>query len=72
MNQLGLVRAVDRLGQGVVVAVALAAHRGGNPGLGRSLAVADVRVWRLPFRVVIQCAITLGLSCVQRLLQRIQ
>jgi len=72
MNQFGLVQAVERLSQGVVIAVALAAHRGGNSGLGRSLAVADVRVLRLPVRVVIQCAISLGLSCVQRLLQRIQ
>ena len=30
MNQFGLVQAVERLGQGVVITVALAAHRGGQ------------------------------------------
>ena len=41
MDQLGLVEPVDGLGQGVVVAVALAADRGLDACLGQSLAVAD-------------------------------
>ena len=41
MDHLGLVEAVDRLGQGVVVAVADAADRGLDAGLGQALGVAD-------------------------------
>ncbi len=44
VNQLGLVQTVDGLGQGVVVAVALAAHRGLDAGLGQPLGVADAVV----------------------------
>jgi hypothetical protein len=41
MNQLGLVQPVDRLGQRVVVAVALAADRGFDARFGQPLGVAD-------------------------------
>jgi len=44
MDQLGLVRPVDRLGQRVVVAVAFAAHRGFDAGFSQSLGVADADV----------------------------
>lgn len=40
VDQLGLVQAVDRLGQGVVVAVVTAAHRRFYAGLGQPLGVA--------------------------------
>ena len=40
-DDLGLVEAVDRLGQGVVVAVADAADRGLDAGIGEALGVAD-------------------------------
>ncbi len=40
VNQRGLLQTVDGLGQGVVVAVALAAHRGLDARLGQSLGVA--------------------------------
>ena len=38
MNEFGLVQASDRLGQGVVVAVVIAAHRGLNADLGQAFA----------------------------------
>ena len=40
-DQFGLVQADDRLGQGVVVAVAAGADRGDRAGLGQPLGVAD-------------------------------
>ena len=46
MNQFSLVQAVDRLGQGVVVAISLAAYRGFDAGLGQAFAVADRNVLR--------------------------
>ena len=48
VDQLGLIQAIDRLGQGVVVAVAFAAHRRRDAGLGQSVAVADADVLRPP------------------------
>ena len=39
LDQLGLVPAIDRLGQGIVVGVAGGADRGGDPGLGESFGV---------------------------------
>ena len=48
MYQLRLVQAVDGLGQRVIVAVALAAHRGLNTGFGQALAVANGNVLRAP------------------------
>ena len=44
MDQLGLVQPVDRLGQRVVVAVALAADRGFDARFGQPLGVADAGV----------------------------
>ncbi len=41
MDDLGLVEAVDRLGESVVVAVADAADGGLDAGLGQALGVAD-------------------------------
>jgi len=43
-DQLGLVQPDDRLGQGVVVAVADRAHRGDRPGLGQAFGIADGQV----------------------------
>ena len=40
-DQLGLVEAVERLGQGVVVGVAPGSHRGHRAGVGEALGVAD-------------------------------
>ena len=44
MDHLGLVEAVDRLGESVVVAVADAADRGLDAGFGQALGVADADV----------------------------
>jgi hypothetical protein len=43
-DQLGLVQADDRLGQGVVVGVAAGADRGDRPSLGEALGVADRQI----------------------------
>ena len=48
MDYFGLVEAVDRLGEGVVVAVADAAHGRLNACLGQTLGVADADVLRTP------------------------
>jgi hypothetical protein len=40
-DQFGLVQPDDRLGQGIVIAVAAGADRGDRPGLGQPLGVAD-------------------------------
>jgi hypothetical protein len=65
MDQLGLVQPVDRLGQRVVVAVALAAHRRLDAGLGQPLGVADADVLRPAIRMADQAAVSLGLPGVQ-------
>jgi len=41
VDHLGLVEAVDRLGQGVVIAVTDAADRGLDPGFGEALGIFD-------------------------------
>jgi hypothetical protein len=41
MDDLGLVETVDRFGQGIVVAVANAAHGGFKASLGEALGVFD-------------------------------
>src|SRR3546814_3304295 len=41
MDDLGLVKAIDRLSQSVVVAVTDAAHRGLDPGFGKAFGVLD-------------------------------
>ena len=44
MDQFGSLQPIDRLGQGVVVAVATAAHRGRDPGLGQAFGVENRNV----------------------------
>src|SRR5471032_3130172 len=72
MYQFCLVQAVDGLGQRVIIAVALTAHRGLNAGLRQTLAVADGNVLRAPVAMMNQGVVTLGLAGVQRLLQGIK
>ena len=48
MYDLGLDRAADRFGQGVVMTIACAAHRGRDPGLRQALSVANGQVVRAP------------------------
>ena len=63
MNQLGLVRPVDRLGQSVVVAIATASHGWLDAGLGQALGVANAGVLR-PCRsdrpAALNCRLTLS------------
>ena len=59
MDQLSFVEPVDRLGQGVVVAVALAAYGGLDTGLGQTFAVADRDVLRASVRVMDQAVVAL-------------
>ena len=60
MDQFGLVEPVDCLGQGVVVAVTLAAHRGFDAGLNQAFAVPNVDVLGAAIRVVDQVAVALA------------
>lgn len=48
MDKFGLVQSVDGLGQGIVVAVALAANRRRDVCLGKPLTVADGDILRAP------------------------
>jgi hypothetical protein len=72
MNQFGLVQAVDRLGQRVVVAVAAAAHRRLDAGLGQALGVSDGHVLRTTVGVMDERTVALWLARIQRLLQRVE
>ena len=72
MNHLGLVQPVDRLGQGVVVTVAFAAHRWLNASFCEPFAVANADVLRPSVGMMDQGAIALGLPGIQGLLQGIQ
>ncbi len=49
-DELGLEQAVERLGHGIVVAVALASDRGHGAGLGEAFGVADGEVYCLGSR----------------------
>ena len=53
-DQLGLEQGVERLGQGVVVGVALGADRGDGAGLGEAFGVADGSVLHAAVGVVDQ------------------
>ena len=72
MDDLGLVKAVDRLGQSVVVAVADAADRGLDPGLGEALGVLDGHVLRPAIAMMDEAAPMGWPAIVKRLLQGIE
>ncbi len=72
MNQFGLVQAINRFRQRVVVAVTTAAHGRLDTGLGQSFAVLYGHVLRAPVTVMNQRIITLRLSVIQGLFQRVQ
>src|SRR5574344_2534368 len=71
INHFCLVQTVDRLGQGVVVGVAHAAHRGFDTRLGQALRIADRDILHASVTVMDQPALH-GLAGIQRLLQSIQ
>ena len=72
VDDLGLVQAVDGLGQRVVVAVASAANRGFDAGFGQAFAVANRDVLRTAVAVMHQLAVTFAPARVQRLLQCVE
>ena len=72
MDDLGLVETVDRFGQGVVVAVADAADRRLDPGLGQALGVFDRDVLAAAIAVMDQAAAMDGPPVMEGLLQRIE
>ena len=72
MDDLGLVEAVDRLGQGVVIAVADAADRWFDPGFGEPFGVANREILAAAIGVMDEAAAARRPTRAERLLQRIQ
>ena len=72
MDHLGLVETVDRLGESIVVAVADAADRRLDAGLGQALGVFDRDVLAAAVAVMHEPAAMDGPPVMQRLLQRIE
>jgi hypothetical protein len=72
MDDLGFVEPVDRLGQSVVVAVADAADRGLDPGLGEALGVLDKHILRPAVAMMDEAAPMGRPAIVKRLLQGIE
>ena len=68
MDDLGLVKAVDRFGQGVVVAVANTADRWFDPGFGKTLGILDRDILAATITVVDQAATVNRPSVMDRLL----
>lgn len=71
-DDLDLVEAVDRLGVGVVIAVAHAAGGGLDAGFRQALGIADADILRAAVAMVHQAAAMSRPSLVKSLLQRIQ
>lgn len=72
MDNLGLVKTVDRLRQGVVIAVANTPDGWLDPGLGKALGILDRDILAAAVAVVDQAATVDGSPIVDRLLQGIQ
>ena len=72
MDHLGLEQAVDRFGEGVVVAIADAADRGLDARLGEPLGVAIETYCDAAIAVMDEAAALDGPAVVERLLQRIE
>ena len=72
MDDLGLVEAVDRLGQRVVVAVADTAHRRFDAGFGEALGVADADILRSAVGMMNQTAAMNGPAFVQGLFESVE
>ena len=73
-DELGLEQAVERLGHGIVVAVALASDRGDGTGLGEAFGVADGEVLHPSVGVVDEVAgvVAVVLPGPQAHVQRVQ
>lgn len=72
MDDLGLVEAVDRFGEGVVIRVADASDGRLDACLGQSLRILDRHVLNAPVRVVNQAAAMNGTLLMKRLFQSIE
>src|SRR5579863_1133046 len=72
VDDLGFVKTIDRLGEGVVVAVADAADRRLQPGFDQPFGVFDRNVLHAAIAVVNQAAASDRPTLVERLLQRIE
>jgi hypothetical protein len=72
MNQFGLVQAVDRFSQRVIVAVATATDGRLDTCLGQTFAVSNADVLCPSIGVVYQSPVVAGLASIQRLFKRIQ
>jgi hypothetical protein len=72
MDHLGLVKAIDRLSQSIVIAVAHAANRRLDPGSGKALGVSDRYILAAAVAVRDQAAPMNRAPLVDSLLQCIQ
>ena len=72
MDDFGLVEAVDRFGQGVVIAVADAADRGFDAGLRQAFGVSDRQVLTAAIAMVDQATAAGWSAVVDRLLQGVE
>lgn len=72
MDYLGLVQAIEGLGQGIVIGVAHAARRGPDPSFSQALGIADRDVLGAKVAVMDQTAQVDRSAGIQRLLQRIE
>ena len=72
MNDLGLVKPVDRFCEGVVIAVSDAADRRLDPGLGEPFGVLDGHVLAAAVAVVDEAAAMNRAPVVQGLFKRVQ
>jgi hypothetical protein len=71
MDDLGLVEAVDRLGECGVLGIAQTADRGLDAGLRQALCVADTDILRAPVGMVHKAVAMNGPSVVQGLFDSI-
>lgn len=71
MNDLCLVKPVDRYGEGIVVRITDAADRRFDPGLGQSLRITNGHVLNSPVGAVHKAAAVGGTPIMKRLLQGI-
>ena len=72
MDHLGLVKAIDRLRQGVVITVANTPDRRLDPGLGEALGIFDRHILATAIAVVDQPATVGRTTIMDGLLERIQ
>lgn len=72
MDDLGLVEAVDRLSQSVVIAIADAANRGFDPGFGKAFGVLDGHVLRPTIAMMDEAAPMGRPAIVKRLFQGVE